>query len=95
MQKLCAIAGKSILSSCIYSLYMINYVFVSAGVSELADEADSKSVFRKEVWVQVPSPAYIIIDGFKVYAPLRSALSRHKITLKLKAPDNIWGFKYL
>ncbi len=54
---------------------MINYVFVSAGVSELADEADSKSVFRKEVWVQVPSPAYIISDGFKVYAPLRSALS--------------------
>ncbi len=51
------IAGKSILLSCIYSLYMINYVFVSAGVSELADEADSKSVFRKEVWVQVPSPA--------------------------------------
>ncbi len=36
---------------------MINYVFVSAGVSELADEADSKSVDGNIVWVQVPSPA--------------------------------------
>ncbi len=30
-----------------------------AGVSELADEADSKSVFRKEVRVQVPPPAEV------------------------------------
>lgn len=28
-----------------------------AGVSELADEADSKSVVGNNVWVQVPSPA--------------------------------------
>ena len=28
-----------------------------AGVSELADEADSKSVDGNIVWVQVPSPA--------------------------------------
>ncbi len=30
----------------------------SAGVSELADETDSKSVIRKGVWVRVPPPAY-------------------------------------
>ena len=30
-----------------------------AGVSELADEADSKSVDGNIVWVQVPSPAVI------------------------------------
>ena len=28
-----------------------------AGVLELADETDSKSVVRKDVWVQVPPPA--------------------------------------
>ena len=28
-----------------------------AGVSELADETDSKSVIRKGVWVRVPLPA--------------------------------------
>ena len=28
-----------------------------AGVSELADETDSKSVIRKGVWVRVPPPA--------------------------------------
>ena len=27
-----------------------------AGVSELADETDSKSVIRKGVWVRVPPP---------------------------------------
>ncbi len=31
--------------------------FSLAGVSELADEADSKSVGGNIVWVQVPSPA--------------------------------------
>jgi hypothetical protein len=29
-----------------------------AGVSELADEADSKSVVGNNVWVQVPPPAF-------------------------------------
>ena len=29
----------------------------NAGVSELADETDSKSVIRKGVWVRVPPPA--------------------------------------
>ena len=30
---------------------------INAGVSELADETDSKSVIRKGVWVRVPLPA--------------------------------------
>ena len=30
---------------------------LDAGVSELADETDSKSVIREGVWVQVPPPA--------------------------------------
>lgn len=30
---------------------------INAGVSELADETDSKSVIRKGVWVRVPPPA--------------------------------------
>ena len=33
--------------------------YIHAGVSELADEADSKSVDGNIVWVQVPSPAVI------------------------------------
>ncbi len=35
----------------------VNITYVRAGVSELADEADSKSVDGNIVWVQVPSPA--------------------------------------
>ena len=35
----------------------MNTFHMNAGVSELADETDSKSVFRKEVRVQVPPPA--------------------------------------
>ena len=31
--------------------------FISAGVAELADAADSKSADRKIVWVRVPPPA--------------------------------------
>ena len=33
-----------------------------AGVSELADETDSKSVGRKGVWVRVPPPAPFIFE---------------------------------
>ncbi len=35
----------------------------SAGVSELADEADSKSAGREVVRVRVPSPAYMKKPG--------------------------------
>ena len=35
-----------------------NIIFVRAGMSELADEADSKSVDGNIVWVQVPLPAF-------------------------------------
>ena len=35
---------------------------LNAGVSELADETDSKSVIRKGVWVRVPPPAPTNID---------------------------------
>ncbi len=46
-----------------------------AGVLELADETDSKSVVRKDVWVQVPPPApnqynpnlFPIGDGFGLF----------------------------
>lgn len=38
-----------------------NIISVRAGMSELADEADSKSVDGNIVWVQVPLPAFIII----------------------------------
>ena len=36
-----------------------------AGVSELADEADSKSVARRGVWVQVPPPAFAVKGLFR------------------------------
>ena len=36
---------------------MLNYISMYAGMSELADETDSKSVIREGVWVQVPLPA--------------------------------------
>ena len=39
-------------------LSYVNIIFVHAGMSELADEADSKSVDGNIVWVQVPLPAY-------------------------------------
>ena len=38
-------------------LSYVNIIFVRAGMSELADEADSKSVDGNIVWVQVPPPA--------------------------------------
>ena len=38
-------------------LSYVNIIFVRAGMSELADEADSKSVDGNIVWVQVPSSA--------------------------------------
>ena len=37
-------------------LSYVNIIFVRAGMSELADEADSKSVDGNIVWVQVPLP---------------------------------------
>ena len=47
-----------------YLYFLVKYVNIlfvrlrtNAGVSELADEADSKSVGGNVVWVQVPSPA--------------------------------------
>ena len=36
-------------------LSYVNIIFVRAGMSELADEADSKSVDGNIVWVQVPA----------------------------------------
>ena len=39
-------------------LSYVNIIFVRAGMSELADEADSKSVDGNIVLVQVPLPAY-------------------------------------
>ena len=48
--------------------YNIKVIF--AGVSELADETDSKSVIHPGVWVRVPPPAprrrglYIFRDDF-------------------------------
>ena len=39
-------------------LSYVNIILVRAGMSELADEADSKSVDGNIVWVQVPLPAY-------------------------------------
>ena len=41
--------------------YYDNIIFVRAGMSELADEADSKSVDGNIVWVQVPLPAVCIV----------------------------------
>ena len=38
-------------------LSYVNIIFVRAGMSELADEADSKSVGGNVVRVQVPPPA--------------------------------------
>ena len=40
-------------------LSYVNIIFVRAGMSELADEADSKSVVGNHVRVQVPLPALI------------------------------------
>lgn len=42
-------------------LSYVNIIFVRAGMSELADEADSKSVGGNIVWVQVPFPAFFFI----------------------------------
>ena len=54
----------------------------SAGVSELADETDSKSVIRKGVWVRVPPPA--ISDG--------SFCSQHIPKNKIYSENKISGF---
>ena len=34
-----------------------------AGVAELADAMDSKSIFRKEVGVRVPPPAHFLLEA--------------------------------
>ena len=43
-------------------LSYVNIIFVRAGMSELADEADSKSVDGNIVWVQVPLPALTFLQ---------------------------------
>ena len=43
----------------LYNKYSL-ICYAIAGVLELADETDSKSVVRKGVWVRVPPPAPII-----------------------------------
>ena len=49
-------------------LSYVNIIFVRAGMSELADEADSKSVVGNYVWVQVPLPAisYVSMNPVRV-----------------------------
>ena len=45
--------------SCMKSIIVIKYcLFVRRRHVGMADDADSKSVGRKPVWVQVPLPAY-------------------------------------
>ncbi len=39
------------------------------GVSELADEVDSKSISGNGVWVQVPPPAFCLHTVFKEVMP--------------------------
>ena len=54
---------------------------INAGVSELADETDSKSVIRKGVWVRVPPPAparrkrYIACD--ELFISFQGSLCAH------------------
>jgi hypothetical protein len=44
--------------------------FKVAGVAELVDAADSKSAFRKEVWVRVPPPVPSFFKGLNLLQPL-------------------------
>ena len=60
-------------------LSYVNIIFVRAGMSELADEADSKSVDGNIVWVQVPLPA--IKDLRFPIGNLRSFFLRHIVFL--------------
>ena len=41
----------------------------------MADATDSKSVIRKDVWVQVPPPVFKILSGIKALKPLPSSHS--------------------
>ena len=63
-------------------LSYVNIIFVHAGMSELADEADSKSVDGNIVWVQVPLPAYKDLR-FPI-GNLRSFFLRHIVFLNKK-----------
>ena len=52
-------------------LFVIDYninVLTNAGVLELADETDSKSVVSDGVWVQVPPPAPKALDDSSAFS---------------------------
>ena len=50
---------------------MLSFNHKRAGVSELADETDSKSVVREGVWVRVPPPALRNrVEGSRMAPPL-------------------------
>ena len=62
-------------------LSYVNIIFVRAGMSELADEADSKSVDGNIVWVQVPLPA--VFERFLVFRNLFLCSGNHHSTFPI------------
>jgi hypothetical protein len=70
---------------------------INAGVSELADETDSKSVIRKGVWVRVPPPApnkynpnriFLIGDGFGLFVFFEKFEDTHFRNGVVKRPES-------